>query len=75
MSNSYLRFQALLKSEPVTRGAVISVHNDDTISCTLSGGSTLRVSATGYSVGEFVYLKGDVVTGKAPTVAVTEVSI
>ena len=75
MSNAFVKFQALLQNVPVTRGEVTIVHNDDTVSCKLSNDSVVRVADDGRVVGDFVYLKGDAITGKAPSISVTEVII
>jgi len=75
MTNLFVRFQGLLGKEPVTRVEVSVVNGDGTIDCITSSATTLRIRAAGYTVGQFVYLKGGDVIGVAPSVTVTEVII
>ena len=75
-TNLFVRFQNLLGKEPVTRVKVISINSgNSTLSCQTSSGSVLTVSATGYQLNDFIYLRGDIVIGIAPSLTITEVII
>lgn len=75
-TNMFVRFQNLLGKEPVTRVEVITANADDTVTCTTSSGSSIRIeNNNNYIAGDFVYLKGDVITGKAPSLTITEVIV
>lgn len=75
MRNLRVKFQQLLRADPLLVGTVASQNADGTSTLTLPAGGTLRVQGTGVAVGLKAFSQGGRVQGEAPNLPVTEITI
>lgn len=70
------KFVELLPSTPRQTGEVIQVNGNGRYFVTLVGSGTVEVrSDTHYSVGDKVFVKGDVIEGAAPSLTQTIIEV
>ena len=65
MANLWTQFKALLPDSPLLVGTVLTAHSDNSVTVTLLGGGSMRVSGTG-TEGQRVFIRNGVIEGEAP---------
>ncbi|TYZ39655.1 hypothetical protein C2U33_24425, partial [Ralstonia solanacearum] len=66
MPNLWRQFEDLLPDAPLLVGAVVTRHNDGTVTVQLLGGGLVRVTGAG-EPGDRLFVRGSEVVGPAPT--------
>ena len=75
MTNVYKQFEALLPRRPLEIGEVYAIGGDEAF-VTLPSGGVLRVrGATGYSLGDKVFVREGAIEGKAPSLPMQTIDV
>ena len=75
-SNPFVKLADLLREPGPTVAQVSAVNTDGTVTITHRGGGKARVRASqAYSVGDQVFVKSGVASGRAPSLPSSRVSI
>ncbi|ASL75243.1 hypothetical protein BC350_01840 [Ralstonia pseudosolanacearum] len=68
------QFEDLLPDAPLLVGAVVTRHNDGTVTVQLLGGGLVRVTGAG-EPGDRLFVRGSEVVGPAPTLPTVDIEI